>query len=380
MGLRRFDIDVVVTGIGLRSSLGDLADTWTHLLAGRSGLSLRQPFPELAPRPIGSIGNRPADFVDLAKTVAIEALEDAGLTPPLSNCGVVIGSSRSQQGRWEQFKQTFQPQGVPHWLEALPHMGAIETARCLGSTAAVLAPMAACATGIWSLAQGVQLLRTGQIVRSIVGAVETPITPLTLAGFEKMGALAKTGCYPFDRNREGLALAEGAAVFVLETLELARSRNARIYGRILDLGLTADSYHVSAPQPQSFGAISAVKQCLDRSDLDPTDIDYVHAHGTSTLLNDRSEAHLLQHVFPRGVPVSSTKGATGHAIGASGTLGVAFCLLAMRDNVLPPCVGLHDPEFDLDFVRVARPSRIDRSLCLSFGFGGQNAAIALETL
>lgn len=346
---------------------------------------MSQPFPELPPKPLGLLGDRPADFLDLAKTVATEALEDASLSLSglysetlLRDCGVVLGSSRSQQGRLESLHRQMETDGLSGWLEALPHRGAIAIARLLRTRGPVLAPMAACATGIWAIAQGVQLIRSRQCDRVVAGAVETPITPLTLASFDKMGALAKTGCYPFDRHREGLALAEGAAMFVLESAEVARQRKAKIYGRILDFGLTADSYHVSAPQPQSRGAISAVKTCLDRSGLEPGDIDYVHAHGTSTQLNDRSEAYLLRHLFPRGVPVSSTKGATGHSIGASGALGVAFCLLAMRDGVLPPCVGLRDRDFDLDLVETARVAKSDRLLCFSFGFGGQNAVVALS--
>ena len=200
--------------------------------------------------------------------------------------------------------------------------------------------MAACATGLWSIAQGFELIRTEQCERVLAGAVEAPITPLTLAGFAQMGALAPTGAYPFDRDREGLVLAEGGAVFVLEAATLATQRGANIYGRIVGAGLTADGYHISAPAPDSRAAIAAVKQCLQRSNLDATDIDYIHAHGTATVLNDRNEAHLIQALFPQGVPISSTKGATGHTIGASGAIGAAFCLMALKHQVLPPCVGL----------------------------------------
>ncbi len=238
--------------------------------------------------------------------------------------------------------------------------------------------MAACATGLWSLAQGFELIQTG-CQRVLAGAVEAPITPLTLAGFDRMGALAQTGAYPFDRDREGLVLGEGGTVLVLESAALAMARGAKIYGQILGFGLTADAYHVSAPQPDSPAAIAAVQHCLDRSGLGPDDIDYIHAHGTATQLNDRHEAHLIQRLFPQGVPVSSTKGATGHTIGASGALGAAFCLLAMRDGLLPPCVGLRQPEFELDLISTARPASVRHALCLSFGFGGQNAVLALRS-
>jgi 3-oxoacyl-[acyl-carrier-protein] synthase II len=379
-------IEVVVTGIGFASVLGNLETSWQRLLLGKSGLRLRQPFPELPRLPLAMLNESPADFLELTERVVAEALLDAGLSPPLPDCGVVIGSSRAQQGNLERLSQTGKsspPVGARHclaptyWLNSLPHMGAIAVARQIGSTGVVLAPMAACATGIWAIAQGFELLQMGQCHRVIVGAVETPITPLTLAGFDRMGALAKTGCYPFDRRREGLALGEGAAILVLESVELARRRHAPIYGRLLGFGVTADAYHVCATEPGGKSAIVAVKHCLDRSGLSPQDIGYIHAHGTSTPLNDRSEASLIQFLFPQGVPVSSTKGATGHTIGASGALGVVFSLLALKSQVLPPCVGLKDPEFDLDFVTSARPKSLKHALCFSFGFGGQNAVLAL---
>ncbi|NJP11036.1 MAG: beta-ketoacyl-ACP synthase, partial [Leptolyngbyaceae cyanobacterium RU_5_1] len=196
-------------------------------------------------------------------------------------------------------------------------------------------------------------------------------------GLRKWGALARTGAYPFDRDREGLVLGEGGAVLVLESETLARQRSAKGYGQILGFGLTADGYHVSAPELKSRAAIAAVQQCLSRSGLTPSDIHYIHAHGTATQLNDRNEAQLIQQLFPDSVPVSSTKGATGHTLGASGALGVAFCLLALKHQLLPPTIGLKQPDVDLDFVRSTRPAAIRHALCLSFGFGGQNAAIAL---
>jgi 3-oxoacyl-[acyl-carrier-protein] synthase II len=263
------------------------------------------------------------------------------------------------------------------WLDTLPHMNAIAAARQIGATGIVLAPMAACATGTWAIAQAALLIQTGQCQRVIAGAVEAPITPLTITGFQQMGAAAKTGAYPFDKHREGLVLGEGAAVFVLESAELAKQRQAKIYGQILGFGLTADAYHASSPEPEGRSAIACVKQCLERSKLTAYDIDYIHAHGTATEMNDRIESMVIQRLFTQDVAVSSTKGATGHTLGASGALGVAFSLLALKNQILPPCVGLKEAEFDLNFVTTARKAEISQVLCLSFGFGGQNAAIAL---
>lgn len=381
-------MDVVVTGIGLMSALGALDATWKLLLAGKSGIRQEQPFAALSPRPLALIGEQPSALTALTQQVVTAALKDAGLMPPLPNCGVVVGSSRGRQADWERLAQTLYEQRngklIPsqpplQWLETLPHAAAIAAARYIQTQAAVQAPMAACATGLWAIAQGFDLVRTGQYERVLVGAIETPITPLTLIGFAQMGALAKTGAYPFDRDREGLVLAEGGAILVLETSALAAQRGAKLYGRVLGAGLTADAHHVSAPAPESRAAIAAVKQCLQRSRLDTTEIDYIHAHGTATTLNDRNEAHLIQSLFPQGVSVSSTKGATGHAIGASGAIGAAFCLMALHHQLLPPCVGLKQSEFALDFVTQPLSSVIQTALCLSFGFGGQNAAIAFGT-
>lgn len=385
-------MDVVVTGIGLVSALGALEITWKRLLAGECGIRYHQPFAALEPSPLALIGDTPSTLPILTHQVVAAALIDAGLALPLSDCGVVVGSSRGNQAEWERLAQALWEQGngrMPQvqsgslnaqrsldWLETLPHIGAIVTARQIQTTVAVQSPMAACATGLWSIAQGFELIRTGQYERVLAGAVEAPITLLTLAGFAQMGALAKTGAYPFDRHREGLVLAEGGAMLVLEASTLAAQRGANVYGRVLGAGLTADGYHVSTPEPGSRAAIAAVKQCLRRSNLDAAEIGYIHAHGTATALNDRNEAHLIQALFPQGVPVSSTKGATGHAIGASGAIGAAFCLMALRHQVLPPCVGLKQPEFALNFVTQPLPSAIQTALCLSFGFGGQNAAIA----
>jgi 3-oxoacyl-[acyl-carrier-protein] synthase II len=372
---------IVITGIGFRSAFGNLDRTWQGILEGRSSIELIRPFADLPLLPLALIDTQPQQVLDLTRIVVAEAIENAGLSLPLPECGVTIGSSRSCQSDWEKLTSKFadssSPPDLTNWLDTLPHSPAIETARYIGSRSALLAPMAACATGIWSLAQAVGLLRSGACQQAIAGAVEAPITPLTIAGFSQMGALATTGCYPFDRHREGLVLGEAGAVFMLETAELATARGAQIYGEILGFGLTNDADGMYAMNVGGTAGYNAICQCLDRSQLLPSDIDYIHAHGTSTLLNDRFESQLISQVFPNGVPVSSTKGSTGHTLGASGAVGVALCLQAIYTQTLPPCVGLTNPEFDLDLVRTSRLADINSLLCLSFGFGGQNTAIAL---
>jgi 3-oxoacyl-[acyl-carrier-protein] synthase II len=374
-------MQIVITGIGFRSALGNLATTWQGLLDDRSAIKLVQPFADLPSLPLAFIDRQPQQPIELTRTVVAEAIVDAGLSLPLPDCGVTIGSSRSCQSQWENL--TSNPSVRPdltNWLDTLPHSPAIATARYIGSESAVLAPMAACATGIWSMAQAVTLIRSGACNRAIAGAVETPITPLTIAGFTQMGALARTGCYPFDIRREGLVLGEAGAVFILETLALARSRGAKIYGEVLGVGLTNDAFHMCAMDEAGTAGIEAIHQCLERSKLQPADIDYIHAHGTSTPLNDRHESQLIDRIFPHGVAISSTKGATGHTLGASGAVGIAFCLQAISTQTLPPCVGLKHSEFALDLVTTPRSTDVKVTLCLSFGFGGQNAAISIGKL
>ena len=378
-------VKVVVTGIGLISALGgSLEESWQNLIAGKSGIRLHQPFPEITPLPLGLISQQPSELTMLTQMVVASAMQDSELVTHAADCAVVIGSSRSYQASWEILARQMYGDvaNLPissfgNWLDTLPHMNAIAAARQIGASGIVLAPMAACATGIWAIAQAALLIKTGQCQQAIAGAVEAPITPLTLAGFRQMGALAKTGAYPFDLHREGLVLGEGAAVFVLESAEFAKQRQAKVYGEILGFGLTNDAYHINSPEPEGKSAIAAIKQCLERSCLSPADIDYIHAHGTATQLNDQMESMVIQRMFPQRVAVSSTKGSSGHTLGASGALGVAFSLMALKHQILPPCVGLQQPEFDLDLVTAARLSKIRQVLCLSFGFGGQNAAIAL---
>ncbi|MBE9258124.1 MULTISPECIES: beta-ketoacyl-ACP synthase [Dolichospermum] len=375
-------VKVVVTGIGLVSALGQsLEDSWQNLLLGKTGIKLHQIFPELGIVPLGLIAEKPSLLNTLAEIVVNSALQDAELVAPLFDCAVVIGSSRGYQASWEiMARQMYQEEAesnLDNWLNTLPQMNAIAIARKIGSTAAVLAPMAACATGIWAIAQATMLIKTGQYQRVITGAIEAPITPLTIAGFRQMGALAKTGAYPFDLQREGLVLGEGGAILILESAELAAQRQAKIYGEILGFGLTADAYHGNSPEPLGKSAIIAIKQCLERSHISPTDIDYIHTHGTATQLNDRIESKIIQHLFSPKLAISSTKGSTGHTLGASGALGVAFSLMALQQQILPPCVGLQQPEFNLNFITSAQESKIQQVLCFSFGFGGQNAVIAL---
>ena len=368
--------------MGLVSALGwSVNECWDRLLQGETAIRLRQPFSELPVIPVAMVGKHPAQVRDLLLPALAEALEDAELDNPLPDCGVVIGSSRSFQGQIEAMALPWLSEGMSPdgalWMESLPHMAAMTVAQSVGSTGPVMAPMAACATGLWAIFQGAELIRQGRCDRAIVGAVEAPLTPLTIAGFQKMGALAKTGCYPFSPLREGLVLGEGAAVLMLESAEaLARRSRRSVYGQILGSGFSADAYHMTTPDPTGSGGSIALHNCLQRSGLRPPDIHYIHPHGTSTELNDQLEASLIQTNFPQLPPISSTKGATGHTLGASGAIEAIFSLLALKHQILPPNVGLIGEAIYPNLVRAAKPQTLEAALCFSFGFAGQNAVLA----
>ncbi|MEO0867895.1 MAG: beta-ketoacyl-ACP synthase [Cyanobacteria bacterium J06642_11] len=369
-------VDVVVTGVGLWTALGpSVENTWSALLMSESKIALRQPFLSLPAMPLAMVDKYPVDPDAMVTWVVQAALKDANwsgnsTSKECGGCPVVVGSSRSYLNRWEAMARHELP--LEHWLTALPCSLSNRVAQVVGSCGPVLAPMAACATGLWALFHGYLMLQSGQWKRAVVTAVDATITPLTLAGFRRMGAMASDGCYPFDCDRSGLVLGEGAAAVVLETKETA---TAPAYGQILGFGLSNDAHHISSSRPD--GALKVAQQCLRRSGLQAGDIDYVHAHGTGTRLNDANEAYMMERLFPE-VAISSTKGATGHTLGAAGLVGAVFSLLSLKDQCLPPCVGLKQPEFDLNFVRDhPRQTTVNHLLCNSFGFGGQNAMVAI---
>lgn len=376
------DKRVVITGLGLETCLGDLSHSWHSILQGKTGIVMGQPFPEFPPLPLALLRESPSSLRPLIENTVSQAIAHGGLVAPLPDWGVVVGSSRSFQGQWEQFMAQRSPKISATWGEAWlasqPDQGAIAVARFLQTSGPVLAPMAACATGLWCVVEGYELLQRGACDRVMVGAAETPITPLTIASFQKMGAMAHSGCYPFSRDREGLVLGEGAGFLLLETEEAARARNAKIYGEVRGFGLTCDAHHLSSPDGDSAMAIAAVDRCLTMADLAPEEIDFIHCHGTSTPLNDQAEARVIQSRFPATIAVTATKGATGHTLGASGAIATVLNVQALNHGVLFPCVGLKNSPSNLQVITQAQPRDLRHSLVFGFGFGGQNVVLCVS--
>lgn len=249
-------------------------------------------------------------------------------------------------------------------------------------------PVSACATGAHSIGDAYQIIRRGDAVAMLAGGSEAPICEIGLAGFGAARAMSTRNddpahaSRPFDKERDGFVVGEGAGVLVLEDLAFARSRGAKIYAEILGYGMSGDAYHITAPDPDADGAYRAMKMAVENAGLELDQVDYINAHGTSTPLNDRLETHAIKRLFGERayqLPVSSTKSMIGHLLGAAGAVESIVTILAMRDGVLPPTINyeIPDPDCDLDYVpNEARPAKLEVSLSNSFGFGGHNVSLA----
>jgi len=370
---------VVVTGIGMMTAIAlNREHTWQKILQGKSGINFDHQL-QIPVARIDDAGNLPSRAQYFLEKVVLEVIADANLEVPLPNCGVIIGSSRSNQRELELLLDNPKQNLIQdYWWNCQSANLSAQIANLLQSEAPVVAPMAACATGNWAIAQAFELIRSGQCDMAIAGATDAAITPLTIAGFQKINVLAKSGVHPFSHEREGFALGEGAAALVLESWESAKQRGCHIYGRVLGWGITNDAYHATSPNPDNVMAEIAIKNCLERSQITAADVGYINLHGTATQMNDQREAQLIQQIFPDST-VSATKGATGHTLGATGMLEAAFCLLALRDRILPPTVGMQTPAFDLRIIKQSeRSPDLQYALNFSFGFGGQNAIVAFE--
>ncbi|HMB21601.1 MAG TPA: beta-ketoacyl-ACP synthase II [Anaerolineales bacterium] len=405
---------VVVTGMGCVSPVGNnVKETWDSVLAGKSGAAAITHFDASRHKtrfaaevkgfdPVALFGAREARkmdrFTQFAAAVTVEALDQAGLKIDETNrdrIGVVTGTGIGGIGTLlEQTSVLLErgPERVSPFL--VPMMIADSAAGMLAIRLGVRGPnmaiSTACASGNNAIGEATEIIRRGAADVMIVGGSEAAIVPLSMAGLNVMTALStrnddpQTASRPFDKERDGFVMGEGAGVLILESLEHAQGRGARIFAEVSGYGTSDDAYHVSHPAENGAGAALSMKLALENADLGVNDIEYINAHGTSTSLNDKSETDAIKTVFGEraySIPISSTKSMTGHLLGASGALEAIFCTLAIRDGILPATINYHtpDPECDLDYIpnqpRKAAPKHV---MSNSFGFGGHNATLILS--
>lgn len=407
---------VVVTGLGVLSPAGiGIGPFWDSLTAGRSGIGPITRFDarDFPTRIAGEVkdfdpgqwldrkeARRMDRFAQFAVAAAKMAVADAGLD--LENVdpdrmAVVFGSgiggmqTFEEQARvlWEKGPDRVSPFFVPMMIG---NMAPGQISISLNLHGPSLLVVTACASSTNALGEAFKVLQRGDADVAISGGSEAAVTPLTVAGFSAMKALStrndepSRASRPFERDRDGFVLAEGAAVVILETLAHARRRGARIYAEFVGYGSTADAYHITAPDPEGNGAVKAMTTALRDAGLEPEQVSYINAHGTSTELNDKLESLAIKKVFgeyAHRVAISSTKSMTGHVLGATGAVELAACVLAIEHGVVPPTINYEnpDPDCDLDYVpNVARKMPVEVAMSNSFGFGGHNASVVVRRL
>ena len=405
---------VVVTGIGIVSPLGlDRPSTWTSLIAGESGVAPIAAFdPEgyqttiaaevKAFEPESIVGRKQARrmdrFVQLAAAAALEAVEHSGITISPTNrdrVSVMIASGiggiitlSNQVGVLNQRGPSrISPFLVPMML---PDMASGQVSIMLGAKGPNYATVSACSSGADAIGQALELLQEGDADVVLAGGAEAAVCPIGVAGFNACHALStrndapQAASRPFDAERDGFVIGEGAAVLVMESLHSAVSRGAAPIVEVVGYGSTADANHITQPAPEGEGAARAMKIAIHKAGLQPDEIDYVNAHGTSTPLNDKYETMAMKGVFDEdayNIPISSTKSMTGHLLGASGALEAAIASLAIAEEIIPPTINLQnaDPECDLNYTpNKSQPKRVNAAMSNSFGFGGHNASLTFR--
>jgi 3-oxoacyl-[acyl-carrier-protein] synthase II len=405
---------VVITGIGLVTPLGvGSAASWEALCRGRSGVGPITRFDargfdtriaaevrgfkaaDFLPRKLAA---RAEPFVAFACAAARMALGDADLPVAAQGSeriGVVLGCAMGGLSLIEtncrivseQGPQRVSPFFVPMMIG---NMAAGIIAMDVGARGPNLTVSTACAAGTHAVGEATRMIRSGQMDAAIAGGTEALVAPTCIAGFGAMRALSRRNeapeqaSRPFDRERDGFVVGEGAGILILERLDKALARGAQIYAEVAGYGSSCDAHHLTQPSPDADGAIRCMREALADAGLRPGDIDYINAHGTGTPRNDAVETLAIKSVFGKrayGIPVSSSKSMTGHLIGAAGGVEAAFCALAIRHATIPPTVNLDhpDPACDLDYVpHEARQAAIATAMSNSFGFGGTNAALVLQ--
>lgn len=404
---------VVITGMGVVTSLGQDLDTfWDNLMAGKSGVSAIESFDvsDYPTRIAASVKDFNAEdyvdrkdarkmdrFVQFAAAAATNAMKDSGLVigeqADPERVGVIIGSGIGGLGTWEDQHNILLQKGpkrvspffIPMMIAnmASGHVSILFGAKGPNSTA-----VTACATGTHSIGDSYKLIQRGDADVMICGGAEATIRPTGLAGFCSMRAMStrndapEKASRPFDTGRDGFVMGEGAGVLVLESLEHAQKRGARIYGEVIGYGLSADAHHMTDPDPN--GARRCMEMAIRDAGIAANEVDYINAHGTSTPVGDRSETLAIKEALgehSRKVAVSSTKSMTGHLLGAAGGVEAVICGLTIKNGMIAPTINLEnqDPECDLDYVpNQARPANVTVAMSNSFGFGGHNATIVLK--
>jgi 3-oxoacyl-[acyl-carrier-protein] synthase II len=408
------DKHVVVTGMGALTPVGnDVTTSWENLKAGHSGIAHITLFDpsNLATQIAGEVkgfdpkqhfdvkeARRLERFVQLAVVAAREAIADAHLEineQNNENIAVVIGSGvGGALGVPEQAK-ILETRGARRVSPFFIPMILVDTAAGqiaidFGIKGPNMAVVSACATGVNAIGEAAEMVKRGDVDVAICGGTEACLAPLAVAGFNVMGAISTRNeepakaCRPFDATRDGFVLGEGAGILVIENAEHARARGAKIYGQVVGYGTSADAHHVAAPDAEGEGIGRAMQWALKRAKLDPTQVDYINAHGTGTRLNDAIETGAIKQVFGEGaynIPVSSTKSMIGHTLGGAGAIESIICLKAMQESILPPTINYStpDPACDLDYVpNTARAKKINVAMSNSIGLGGHNASVIFK--
>lgn len=405
---------VVVTGMGLVIPTGiGVKTSWKNVCEGNSGIGHLTRFdttgfetkiagevkgfdPELY---IEKKEIKKMDlFIQYALGATKEALEDAQLKVTPENCeqiGVIVGTGLGGLPTIEKYHKVLLERGpsriTPFFIPMLiANLASGQIAIQFGTKGPNTCVVTACATGAHCIGDAFRAILYGDAEAMIAGGTEANITPLTVGGFNAMKALStrndapQKACRPFEKNRDGFVVAEGAGIVILEELGFALRRNAKIYGEVIGYGYTGDAYHITAPPPDGEGAVRCMRMAIKDAGLKPEEIEYINAHGTSTQLNDLTETLAIKTVFgehARKIPISATKSMTGHLLGAAGSTEAIFTLLAIHDGIIPPTINYDepDPECDLDYVpNVARRQSLSVAMSNAFGFGGTNATLIFK--
>ena len=404
---------VVVTGIGAVTPLGNtIDDTWAAIKAGKSGVGplTRVDAEKFSAKVAAEVKDfnieqyverkeaRKMDrFTQYALAAALMAHKDSELEVNESNAervGVWIGSGIGGMETYEQQFLTFQERGArrvsPFFIPMLiPDMASGQVSIYLGAKGPNSCSVTACASGTNSIGDAFKVIERGDADVMITGGAEAPIVNMAIAGFTANTALTTnedpaTASRPFDKNRDGFVIGEGAGIVILEELEHAKARGAKIYAEVIGYGATGDAHHITAPAPEGEGAARAMQMALDTAGVTPSKVDYINAHGTSTPYNDLFETQAVKTVFGEHaykLAMSSTKSMTGHLLGAAGGVEAIFTVLAIKECILPPTINLEnpDPECDLDYVpNEARKQEVRAAISNSLGFGGHNASLLFK--